>query len=600
MVDNKPENLVELLKLAVQRYKKAEAFKYKQDGKWVAASSEEFYSRVKNVALGLHQLGVSKGDHVALLGETSLLWSLTDYAILSNGAVNIPIYPTQASHQVEYILRESQPRAIFVLQGKQLDRLRSVLERFPDLKVITPEPGDGPFIKYAELESSGAKLNSEKPHLYDEISSQIQPSDLASVIYTSGTTGEPKGVMLTHHNITFNVIQGGLTIRTDENDVALTFLPLSHIFERMVLYLYTHFGTTICYAESIEAVPQNLREVRPTIMTAVPRLFEKIYDKITKTAKAASPVKRKIFNWAMSVGLRWAQLEDRGEPVSPLLELQHKIASHLVFSKWREAVGGRIQRFISGGAALRPDIAYAFWGAGLPIMQGYGLTETSPVISVNTFGANRIGTVGRPLQGIEVKIAEDGEILTKGDHVMLGYYKKPEETASVIVDGWFKTGDIGHVDKDGYITITDRKKDLMKLSSGKYIAPQFLEGLLQRSPYIEQAVVMGNKRKYPVALIVPSFEAIKEFAQSNSIKFDSRSDLYKNSKVVDLIRREVDSLTKDTADYEKIKRIALLDNEFSIDGGELTPTLKVRRRVVEEKYSSLIESLYPREAAAKG
>src|SRR5581483_3937054 len=386
-----------------------------------------------------------KGDRVALLAESSFYWTLADYGIIATGAINVPIYPTQALNQVEYILKESQPKLLIVSNYRQVKRIDSALKHVPDLKLVTFEKRpDEHAIDLATIEGAGRELAQERPDLYDKIASDIRSDDLASIIYTSGTTGEPKGVMLSHDNLIFDAIQTGEFVKPTADDIALTFLPLSHIFERMVIYLYIHFGVTICYAESVEAVVNNLAEIRPTIMTSVPRLFEKMYERIMKKADKLSKNKRKLFDWAMKVGVEWAKLKDERKPIIFTLSIQHKLASKLVFSKWREAVGGRMQRMVAGGAALPSHIGYAFWAAGLPILQGYGLTETSPVIAVNTMDDNKIGTVGKQLPGVELKLAEDGEICTRGRQVMVGYFNKPAETREVIdQDGWFKTGDIG-------------------------------------------------------------------------------------------------------------------------------------------------------------
>ncbi|HZS48139.1 MAG TPA: long-chain fatty acid--CoA ligase [Blastocatellia bacterium] len=592
MPDKQPTTLTALLHQAVETHKKSEFMRYKESGAWHTVSATEFEQRVRSVALGLYSLGVRKGDRVALLAESSFYWTLADYGIIATGAINVPIYPTQALNQVEYILKESQPKLLIVSNYRQVKRIDSALKHVPDLKLVTFEKRpDEHAIDLATIEGAGRELAQERPDLYDKIASDIRSDDLASIIYTSGTTGEPKGVMLSHDNLIFDAIQTGEFVKPTADDIALTFLPLSHIFERMVIYLYIHFGVTICYAESVEAVVNNLAEIRPTIMTSVPRLFEKMYERIMKKADKLSKNKRKLFDWAMKVGVEWAKLKDERKPIIFTLSIQHKLASKLVFSKWREAVGGRMQRMVAGGAALPSHIGYAFWAAGLPILQGYGLTETSPVIAVNTMDDNKIGTVGKQLPGVELKLAEDGEICTRGRQVMVGYFNKPAETREVIdQDGWFKTGDIGQFDEHGFLQITDRKKDLMKLSIGKYIAPQPIENMLRQSDLIEQALIIAHQRKYPVALIVPNLENLRAVAKSKGLPLD---DLTTNPQVIEHVKKEVAGLTKSLADYERIKKIAILPKEFTVEGGELTPTLKVRRRIVEDKYKDLINSLYP-------
>ena len=599
MENHKPQTLVELLKHAVAANPRREALRFKQNKEWVGMTAAALFERVRNVALGLYSFGIRKGDRIAILAESGPLWSITDYAILSNGGVNVPIYPTQPAHQVEYILRESQPKFLFVSTAKQLRRVDEALKKFPDLRIIPfQSAADGEnLIPFDSIEEEGARLAAEQPELYEAISTDVLPPDLASVIYTSGTTGEPKGVMLSHSNITYNALAAGDFLQIEPGGVMLSFLPLSHIFERMVLYLCLYRGVQINYATGIETVASDIQDVHPTLMSTVPRLLEKIYARMQKNAADGGGMSKRIFDWSLKVARRCAQLSTEGERIPPLLQLQREIADQLVFGKLREAVGGRIARMVSGGAALPSELALVFTGAGIPVLQGYGLTETSPVITVNTLEHDRIGSVGRPLPGLETVVAEDGEILTRGPHVFQGYFNKPDETSAAFTDEpanqrWFKTGDIGVFDADGYLFITDRKKDLIKTSGGKYVAPQMIEGMLTQSEYIEQAVIVGDKRKYVSALIVPDFERLRAWAKEQNISTSSKQELIGDRRVVDLIKADVNRLTRELADYEKIKRIGLLADEFTIDGGELTPTLKVKRRVVEEKFGELIESLY--------
>jgi long-chain acyl-CoA synthetase len=600
METHKPETLVELLSQAVAEHPNREALRYKQDKAWVGVTAERLLERVRNVALGLYRLGIRKGDRVAILAESGPLWSITDYAVLSNGAVNVPIYPTQPPHQVEYILRESQPKLLFVSTARQLRRVDGALSKFPDLRIIPFQSiaDSESLISFDSIEEEGARLAVEQPDLYEAISSDVHASDLASIIYTSGTTGEPKGVMLTHSNVIFNALASGSFLDIEPDGVMLSFLPLSHVFERMVLYLCLHRGVQINYATGIETVAADIQDVRPTLMSTVPRLLEKIYGRIQKKAADGGRLEKRIFDWSQKVARRSAQLSTMDEPLPPLLQLQRDIADRLVFSRLREAVGGRIRRMVSGGAALSTDLAMVFTGAGIPVLQGYGLTETSPVIAVNTLDHNRFGSVGRPLPGLETRIAEDGEILTRGPHVFQGYFNKPEETAAAFTnesskgERWFKTGDIGVFDTEGFLFITDRKKDLIKTSGGKYVAPQMIEGMITQSRFVEQAVIIGDKRKYVSALIVPDFETLRAWAKEQGFPTSDRHELIADRRVADVIKADVNRLTRELADYEKVKRIGLLAEEFTIDGGELTPTLKVRRRVVEEKYGELIESLY--------
>ncbi|HTG17117.1 MAG TPA: long-chain fatty acid--CoA ligase [Blastocatellia bacterium] len=599
MENSHPQTLVELLKQSASARPSTEVLRFKQDKQWTGITGERLLERVRHVALGLHELGIRKGDRVAILAESGPLWSISDYAILSTGAVNVPIYATQAPHQVEYIIRESEPKLLFISTARQMKRVDSALSKFTDLRIVSFQsvPNGENVTSFSELESSGARFEAEHPEAYDLVSSDVHPADLASIIYTSGTTGEPKGVLLTHSNIAYNAVAAGAFLGIEPGGVMLSFLPLSHIFERMVLYLCMYYGVQINYAGGIETVAADMQEVRPTLMSTVPRLLEKIYGRMQKTASDGGGLKRKIFDWSLRVARRSSAVITSGERMPPLLELQREIADRLVFHKLHAALGGRIKRLVAGGAALPTEIAQVFIGAGVPLLQGYGLTETSPVIAVNTLEHNRIGAVGRPLLGLEVKIADDGEILTRGPHVFQGYFMKPEDTAASFTEAedaeqWFKTGDIGHVDSDGFLFITDRKKDLIKTSAGKYVAPQMLESLINQSQFVEQAVIIGDQRKFVSALIVPDFENLRAWAKEQRIETTDKNELVGDRRVADMIKKDVNRLTSELADYEKVKRVALLAQEFTIDGGELTPTLKVRRRVVEEKYGDLIESLY--------
>jgi long-chain acyl-CoA synthetase len=600
MENSQPQTLIELLKQATTAYAQKEVLKSKQGKEWTGITGQQLFERVRNVAMGLYDFGIRKWDRVAILAESGPLWTITDYAILSTGAINVPIYATQPVEQVEYILRESQPKLLFISNSKQLKRVAEALKKFPDLRIIPFQSiSDGENVTpYEKLEAAGSQLLKGKPGLFDAISTDVKPGDLASIIYTSGTTGEPKGALLTHSNIVSNAMAAGVTFELEPDDTVLSFLPLSHIFERTVLYLCLYFGVQINYAGGIETVASDLKEVRPTLMSCVPRLLEKVFARMQKTASDKGGLSKKMFDWSLDIARRSSEYmaENRSLPLT--LSVKRKVADKLVFGKLREALGGRMTRLVSGGAALPVDLARVFIGAGVPVLQGYGLTETSPVIAVNTTKKNRIGSVGKPLPGVEVKIAEDGEILTRGALVFQGYFNKVEETKSVFTDEaadqrWFKTGDIGKLDQDGFLYITDRKKDLIKTSSGKYVAPQMLEGLLGQSEFVEQAIVIGDKRKYVAALIVPEFEQLRSWAKDQGIDASDKNRLIADKRVIDLIKQEVNQLTKGLADYEKVKRIALIAKDFTIDGGELTATLKVRRRVVEEKYKDLIESLYP-------
>lgn len=582
---------------AVRRYDKPDALNHKQAGEWYHVTAEAFARRVRHVALGLAELGITAGDRVALLSENRPEWSITDLAILSLGAINVPIYTTQAVEQVRFILEDSGARALFISGRKVFQHARAGIEPVEQLEKIiffdAEAAGDVERALTLEtLEKRGAEREQQEQQKYDRLVGGVRADDLATIIYTSGTTGEPKGVMLTHRNFVSNVLSIASTLPVSAADVALSVLPLSHIFERTVFYVFCAVGVSVYYCASFEQVGEHLREVRPTIMTAVPRLFEKVYHRIVKKGISAEGWRREIFSRALAVGQRYAELKDKGEPVPPLLELQQDIASRLVFAKWREGVGGRLRYFVSGGAPLSPALSYAFMAAEIPILQGYGMTETC-IVSANRPENNRVGSVGLPFPGINVAIAPDGEIMVSGPNVMRGYYNHPEATAEVMKDGWFETGDVGRMDEQGRLYITDRKKDLFKLSNGKYVAPQLLESLIKQSELVNQVAVVGAGRKHPAALIVPDWEALASAMSVQGVpNAATRQKWSRDPAAIKLVQQDVAALTADLADYERVRKVALLAEEFSIDGGELTPTLKVKRRVVDEKYGALIDELY--------
>ncbi len=587
------QNLVELFEFGVKTYRNPKLLNYKSpEGVWKSLPADEVARRVKNIALGLYSLGVRFGDKVALLSESRPEWTMTDLGILSLGAIDVPIYTTQALPQVEFILTNSESKLIFISTKQLYERVLPVLEKlgFKE-KVITfeKEPPSPDVMTLEQLELLGEKLNNENPSLYDELKSKVKPDDLATIIYTSGTTGEPKGVMLTHSNLISNATTcASLFTWNAPEEVALTYLPLSHIFERMIIYLYLYIGIQIWYAESIDKLADNLIEVKPTVMTTVPRFLEKAEERMLAQVQKMSPLKRKLFNWAMDIARQYDP--EKKFPLS--YRIKHKIADILVYKKLRARFGGRFRFIVSGGAALRPDLARIFTAAGIPVLQGYGLTETSPVIAVNRLERNRIGSVGPIIPGVAVKIAEDGEILVDGPNVMKGYYKNEEATAKAFYHTWFKTGDIGYIDKDGFLFITDRKKDLIKTSGGKFIAPQVIENLLSANVYIDKAVVIGEGRKFASALIFPNFESLKQFAQENNITYSNNSELVNHPKVQELYQKIVDEVNTKLAQWETIKKFAVIDGVLTIDEDYLTPTLKVKRRNVEARYRDLIESFY--------
>ena len=592
-----PTTLNELFNSAVDHYRDSEFLRFKRGGQWRSLTFGEVARRVRELALGLHTIGISAGDRIAIWSENRPEWNLADLSTLALGAVDVPIYATQTRPQVEYILADSAARAVFVSPVFIQDALE-IKSRLPNLEfVISLEEAEGSSFRVEDLVDKGRALFSEQPDLYERLWRAAVAEDLATILYTSGSTGDPKGVMLTHKNLTANVLNSTQWLHMEgRRELGLTYLPFTHIFERAVWYLYAHTGATIAYAENIESVARNLTEIKPTVMTSVPRMFEKIYARIIERGLSAGFPKRQIFLWALNVGRRWADKKDRDEHIGFLLGLQHTIADALVFKKWREAVGGNVTMFISGGAPLAPEIGYLFLAAGLPILQGYGLTETSPSVSCNTEKRNRIGTVGPVIDGVSLRIETDGEILVKGDTVMKGYYNRPADNEEAFTsDGWFRTGDIGHIDPDGFLVITDRKKDLIKTSGGKYIAPQRLESLIKSSRFVSQVVVVGNARKFASALIVPNMELLRGYAELKGIHYNDQSELVTNSRVIDLIKRQVEKYTVELARFEKVKKVALLEHEFTTESGELTPTLKPRRSVIEKKYSSVIDRLYEEE-----
>jgi long-chain acyl-CoA synthetase len=587
----------ELCLTAALKHAKQDALNHKIGKEWINIPAEAFVERVRNVALGLAEFGIKPGDRIALLSENRPEWSIADLAILSLGAINVPIYTTQAVEQIRYILTDSGTRAIFVSHKKLFKHAAKALEGLDFLVRIIFFDGSGTedierSTTLELVEKSGQERSINKPAAFGAYLKAIRPDDLATIIYTSGTTGEPKGVMLTHANFVSNVqaIAGGLPISS--SDIALSVLPLSHIFERTGFYIFCYSGVSVYYTASFDQVAENLKEVRPTVMTAVPRLFEKVYHRIMKKGLSQKGWKRRVFERSLEVGQRYAEAKDKRKLVGPALALQQRMANGLVFSKWREGVGGRLRYFVSGGAPLSPALSYAFLAAGIPILQGYGATETC-IVSANRPDNNQVGSVGQPFAGIEARIADDGEILLRGPNVMRGYYGHPEETAAVLNEEWFATGDVGHLDKQGRLYITDRKKDLFKLSNGKYVAPQQIESLLKQSEFVSQVVVVGAGRKQPAALIVPEWEAVRQALSSRGEEVPTgRAALARFPAAIKLVQSEVALLTRELADYERIRRIALLPDEFTIDRGELTPTLKVKRRIIDQKFGELIEQLY--------
>jgi long-chain acyl-CoA synthetase len=582
---------------SVERYRKPDHLRYKKDGTWRDVSSDAFRAAVEELSLGLRALGVDRGDRVAILGENRPEWAFADLATLCAGAVDAPIYSTLTPAQVLYILRDSESKAIFVSNAAQARKVAEIRGQARELQHVIrmgEEPIEG-TLSLEEVRARGREGLAQDKDAVRRRAQEVRPEDLATLIYTSGTTGDPKGVMLTHSNLVSNVLSSleGFPVITPQ-DVALSFLPLCHVFERMGgYYLMLKAGATIAYAESVDKVPVNMGEVRPTLMLSVPRLYEKMYARILEKVAADPPLRRKIFGWALGVGRRVFRHRVERTPPGALLKLEQALATALVFSKVKQRVGGRLRLFVSGGAPLAREIAEFFGSVGLLILEGYGLTETSPVISVNRPDHFKPGTVGPPIDGVEVKIAADGEILVRGPNVMKGYYKKPEATAEAIDSGgWFHTGDIGVIDKDGFLVITDRKKDILVTSGGKNIAPQPIENRIKTNPFFAEIVMIGNRRNFASALVVPNFEQLERWAKQRGLGWKSREELVALPAVVHHYEGLVDELTAEHAQFEKIKKIALLPGEFTLESGELTPTLKVKRRVVEEKYREVIDGLY--------
>lgn len=591
-------SLAEMFYKNCSRFSDKVCYMSKEGGSFNSLTFGQVKDSVQKVAAGLASLGVRKDDKVVILSENRKEWAFFDYAILTNGAATVPIYPTLLSSQVKYITNNSDAKIVIVSNKVQFDKIKEVeshLSNMEKLIVIDPDGIEHPkMITYDELLKRGEEFLGANQDYVDRSLTQLKRNDLATIIYTSGTTGQPKGVMLTHNNFLSN-IEGGLeAIPVSEADSFLSFLPLSHVFERMVgHFLAFYIGATIAYAESVDTVAENLKEVRPTIMASVPRLFEKIYGRIMDSLEEGSPIKKKLFFWAIEVGKKVTQHKQKNQPLPGGLKVKYAIATKLVFSKLHERVGGRVRFFVSGGAPLSREIGEFFTAAGLLILEGYGLTETSPVITVNLLDKFKFGAVGFPLNNVEVKIAEDGEILSRGPHIMKGYYKDEACTKEAIdPEGWFHTGDIGHIDEDGMLVITDRKKNIIVTAGGKNIAPQYIENLLITSRYIDQAIVLGDKRKFCSALLVPNLELLHKFAEEKGLDEISTHDLLADPQVITLIGKEIEAACQELASYETIKKFALVENPFTIESGELTPTLKVKRNIVEERYKSIIDGFY--------
>lgn len=563
----------------------------KKNGEWEKTSSQEYIAKANAVSRALLRMGVQKEDKIALITSNNRTeWNIMDIGILQTGAQNVPIYPTISEEDYEYILNHSGSIYCFVSDEEVLEKVNLIKANVPTLKEVYSFNEIAGCKHWSELLTLGADESNQNE--VEARKDSIQTDDLATIIYTSGTTGKPKGVMLSHKNIVSNVLDSAPRIPFDPGkSTALSFLPICHIFERMILYIYQYYGVSVYFGESIEKISDNLKEVKPTVITAVPRLLEKVYDKIYAKGLELTGIKRKLFFWAIDLGLKYEPYGANGF----WYEFQLKIARKLIFSKWKEGLGGNLDLMVSGSAALQPRLTRVFAAAEIPVMEGYGLSETSPVIAVNDQRNKgfKIGTVGKPIRNLEVKIAEDGEILCKGPNVMLGYFKDAEKTAEALQDGYFHTGDIGEIDSEGFLKITDRKKEMFKTSGGKYIAPQMIENAMKQSRFIEQIMVIGEGEKMPAAFIQPNFEFVKEWARLHKITLgSSNEEISKNEQVIKRIDEEVENINEKFGNWEKVKRFELTPDVWSIDGGQLTPTLKLKRKIIKEIYKDLYAKIY--------
>lgn len=580
--------LFDLLPFCLTTHPKNDALAAKENGTWVKYSTKDYLDNSTNLAYGLLATGVQPGDNVGIIANNRPEWNFADMACLMCGAIDIPIYPTISDHDLEFIIGDATIKYFFVSSTELYEKVKRCSAKFNTVKNIFCFNKVSGTQHWSELLELGKK--NAHPEKIEAIKSSIQPNDLATILYTSGTTGNPKGVMLSHDNIVSQLKAVKRLMPVDHRHKALSFLPLNHVYERMLTYNYFACGTSIYYAESIDTISANLQEVKPHIFTTVPRLLEKVYDRIVAKGTELSGIKKFLFFWALNLGLRYELNEMNGW----WYETQLKLARKLIFSKWKDALGGELITTVSGGAALQDRLARVFWAANIPVLQGYGLTETSPVIAVNYLdkGCSRFGTVGPVIDNVQVKIADDGEILAKGPNIMLGYYKNPAATAEVIIDGWFHTGDIGQFEEGKFLKITDRKKEIFKTSGGKYITPGMIENKLRESPFIEQAMVVGENQKFASALIVPAFAYLKDVCTKQNINYTTNDEMVKNDIIKGWVREEVEKMNKTLAQYETIKRFELLASEWSIDKGELTPKLSLKRKIILAANKELIDKIY--------
>lgn len=575
----------------LEKYNLKEALVTKKNGTWNATSTQEYINQANAISRGLLRLGVQANDKVAIISMTNRTeWNICDIGILQTGAQDVPIYPTISEEDYEYVLNHSEAKYCFVSCEEVLTKVNAIKQNVPSLKEVFCFDEIASCKNWTEVLELGKDESNQNE--VEQRKSDVKTDDLATLIYTSGTTGRPKGVMLSHKNIVSNALNSAARLPIDlGHSKSLSFLPVCHIYERMLLYMYQYSGTSIYFAESLETISDNLKEIKPDVMSAVPRLLEKVYDKIYAKGAELTGIKKKLFFWAVETGLEYEPYGQNGA----WYEFKLKIARKLIFSKWQEALGGNLKAIASGSAALQPRLARVFNAAGIPVMEGYGLTETSPVVSVNDMRKNgfKIGTVGKLLADTEVKIADDGEILVKGPQVMQGYYKDPEKTAEVLKNGYFHTGDIGEIDTEGFLKITDRKKEMFKTSGGKYVAPQVLENQFKQSRFIEQIMVIGDGEKMPAALVQPNFEFISDWAKKHNITIgNTPQEQITNQKLIDRIEKEINHHNAKFGKWEQVKRFELTPDTWSIEAGHLTPTMKMKRKIIKEKYIELYNKIY--------
>jgi long-chain acyl-CoA synthetase len=581
--------IFDILPQLLEKYNKPDALAAKENGKWIKYSTQQFVDNVNNLSYGLLNLGLERGDTIAIIANNRPEWNFTDFAVQQSGGISVPIYPTVSEHDLAFILNDAKVKYVFVSTADLYKKVKATAANVPSIKgIYTYNKVEGAD-HWTKLMEDGKR--NPKAKEIEAIKNSIKPNDLFSILYTSGTTGNPKGVMLSHNNLISNSIACQVLAPFESSWKALSFLPLNHVYERMLSTLYFYLGVSVYYAESLETIGDNLKEVKPQIFGTVPRLLEKVYDKIVAKGDEQTGIKKKLFFWALDLGLRYEVNGTNGW----WYEFQLKLANKIIFSKWREALGGNVVAVASGGAALQPRLARVFNSANIKVLEGYGLTETSPVVAVNSFlpDSIRFGTVGPVIEGVKVKFADDGEILVKGPNVMLGYYNRPDATAEAIdAEGWFHTGDIGVMVENRFLKITDRKKEIFKTSGGKYIAPVMIENKLKESQFIEQVMVIGENQKYASALIVPAFAFLKEYCKRKGIEYTSNEEIIKNPIIRDRILQSVEKVNSTLAQYETIKRPEFLSREWSIDKNEMTPKMSLKRKVIMEVNKDLIAKIY--------